>query len=212
MAANTFSTAIVDTVEDSDSRLPKRCRTAQTPPVFTLVSLTGDEFEVPVDDLRGSGLYREMLETFGYDASAESIDANVSTAVLIKLVKFLANSRVNPIIQIARPLKSRRLQDSGVPEWAVEFIRSIPLGPFLLDVMEGAQLFRMGILFQLGCARIASEVMYVGATKLERLAGPRAQVLTVADKQKLRSQNSYFLDGSIAISCGVIKNDLIESE
>ena len=168
---------------------------------------TGDieVFVVPREHLRlGSLLYRTMLEMNGdEDANPEPIDANVSPPVMAYLAEFLAKSHREPMERIERPLKSRCLERAGIPLWAVEFIRGIPLGALFLDVLEGARIFRIEILFQLGCARIASEVMYLG------VAGKSLEVpplLTLSDKQKLRTRNSYFFNDS---SSGVVENEAL---
>ena len=164
-------------------------------------------FKVPTKHLSGGSLvYRTMLG-MDEDANPGPIDANVSPAVMAYLAEFLAKSYREPIKRIERPLKSRCLKGAGIPPWAVEFIRGIPLGALFVDVLEGARIFRIEILFQLGCARIASDVMYAGVAGLDTES--LAVSLPLSVKQELRTRNSYFFD---SLSSGVVKNEALDDE
>lgn len=119
--------------------------------MISIVTRDGTEHSITKEAALESNVIRDTIEAAG-DDSTEAIPVDATDADFHYIATFMAKcheqSGTNPFVSILRPLPKREnltidIRDSNVPEWALEFIDSIPMGPRLLDVLEAAQTLKV---------------------------------------------------------------------
>jgi hypothetical protein len=116
--------------------------------MISIVTLDGTVHTILREAAIESKVIRNTLDA-AEAGTDETIPVAVTDADWHHLAAFLtmlhSHAEVAPIVRIERPLKKKApktvidIRDSGIPQWALEFIDSIPMGPKLLDVLEAAQ-------------------------------------------------------------------------
>lgn len=153
-----------------------------------VVSGKGQEYELKYQEAKRSKLLADLLEQ-----NPESTDAiplaGVDDRELALVLEFLKKDAVEPIKQIKRPLTSPNLLEAGVPAWAVELIQRPNLTE-ILDLVEAGTVMRIKMLEFLGCARIASAVLSVGASRIKGVF-PEIPQLTPEEERQLKEQNPF---------------------
>lgn len=124
-------------------------------PTVTLVSQSGDAFEVPLEVSKMSELVKTMLPDEGEDMEevADIPLPNVRTEVLQKVIEFCTKYRDDPMDNIEKPLKSSNVSEL-VGAWYANFVNVEQ--EMLFELILAANFMDIKPLLDLTCATVAS--------------------------------------------------------
>ena len=126
------------------------------PTTVTLVSESGETFQVPVDVCKISEFVKAMLPDEGenmQDMEPISI-SNVHTEVLQKVIGFCTYHHDHPMEKIEKPLKSFNMEELVGP-WYADFVKDLET-EMLLQLTLAANFMGIEPLVSLTCAYTAS--------------------------------------------------------
>ena len=160
-------------------------------------SADGTIFELPSVIANGSIFSKNADEEGPKPATRDDAIPfpSVFTKEMMQIISYLTQSSLDPILRIERPLKTHKLTDSGVPEWAAVFIGAVSLVD-ILDLADAAVAMQIKMLEYLCCARIASEVIKAGVQQISSIKqSPELDTATLAEKaafaRDVKSQNDW---------------------
>mmetsp|Transcript_20656 Transcript_20656/g.24260 ORF Transcript_20656/g.24260 Transcript_20656/m.24260 type:complete len:198 (+) Transcript_20656:21-614(+) len=134
------------------------------PETLTFSTQEGTEYKLESALFKSSGLVNTLLQD--EEGSDEIPLPGVKDSEFQRIVSYLKQNKEEPLVQIERPLKSTNLTESGVPAWANEFIKAVPMDGAIVDLIEAADTLQLNMLKSLACARVAAEIKEVGQDKL----------------------------------------------
>lgn len=131
-------------------------RKAGEPTTVTLVSESGETFQVPVDVCKISEFVKPMLPDEGENMQdMEPIPLpNVRTEVLQKVIEFCTHYRDDPMKTIEKPLKSCIMEELVGP-WYADFVKNLE-EEMLHQLIMAANFMSIEPLTSLTCAYLAS--------------------------------------------------------
>lgn len=124
-------------------------------PTVTLLSQSGDAFDVPLGVCKMSELVKTMLPDEGEDMEEVSDIPlpNVRTEVLQKVIEFCTKYRDDPMDSIEKPLKSSNVSEL-VGAWYANFVNVEQA--MLFELILAANFMDIKPLLDLTCATVAS--------------------------------------------------------
>lgn len=153
--------AVAEVVEVAVAEVVEVAQTKQVQRLIKLVPSDfkegDDEFVVSFDNARKSVMLREALDSEDSEESEESVIPlpTVNTASLKHIVAFLEHEDVVP--EMAKPLKSTKMSELGLPTWYVDFMEKMT-NDEVLELAKTANYMDISSLLELCCARVATRI------------------------------------------------------
>jgi len=153
-----------------------------------LHSQDGESYDVPLSVAVMSELVKTMIDEGQDDEEAQEIPLpNVKAVILAKVIEFMQHSKVEPMTEIEKPLKSANMTEV-VQEWYSTFVNVEQ--ETLFELILAANYMDIKPLLDLTCASVAS--MIKGKTPEEiRKTFNIVNDFTPEEEAQVREENKW---------------------